>query len=153
VRKQVHRRQGKGFSLVELFTALALLSITAGIGYPLFQRFSINANLRTAARDMMGDFAALRQKAVAEGSSFSMTFDVARNRYSFPGMPDGKTPANFGNDIRITRAAFGTLPKVTFLSRGTIHGAGSVTLANSRGSTARVTCNISGRAYARFTMR
>lgn len=147
------RREGKGFSLVELITTLALLSITAGIGYPLFQRFSINGNLRTAARDVMGDFAALRQNAMAERTSFSVTFDVPGNRYSFPGTPEGKTPANFGKDIRITRAAFGTIPTVTFLSRGTIHGAGSLTLANARGSTARITCNLSGRTYVRFTMR
>jgi Tfp pilus assembly protein FimT len=139
--------------LVELFTTLALLSITAGISYPVFQRFILNANLRSAARSIVGDFAALRQKAIAEGTSFSMTFDVSRNRYSFPGITEGKTPLSFGKDIRITRAAFGTIPTVTFLSRGTIHGAGNVMLTNGRGSTARITCNISGRAYVRFAMR
>jgi Tfp pilus assembly protein FimT len=155
IKRHVRRRDLKvrGFSLVELFTTLALISITTGIGYPLLQRFSLNGNLRSAARDIIGDFAALRQKALAESTSFSMTFDVAGNRYSFPGVSEGKTPANFGKDIRITRAAFGTIPTVTFLSRGTIHGAGSVTLTNGRGSTARITCNISGRAYVRFTMR
>ncbi len=146
-------KKGKGFSLIELFTALALLSITAGIGYPLFHRFTSNGNLRTAARGIMGDFVTLRQKALAESQSFSITFDVPGNRYSFPGLPEGKTPAAYGEDIKITRAAFGTLPTVTFLSRGTIHGAGSVILANGRGSSARITCNLSGRTYVRFSMR
>ena len=50
------RRECRGFSLIELLIAMALVAIVATIAVPQFQRYSTNTDLKTAAREVLGDF-------------------------------------------------------------------------------------------------
>lgn len=90
---------------------------------------------------------------MAENTTFDLTFDVGSNTYTVnpaSGLPNGgKSPASIARDIHLTPATtFGT---VTFNTRGTLSQTRNVVLTNIRGSTATITCNLSGRTYVQFT--
>ncbi|MEA1935901.1 MAG: prepilin-type N-terminal cleavage/methylation domain-containing protein, partial [Thermodesulfobacteriota bacterium] len=56
----------KGFTLVELMITVALIAIMALIAVPAFQRHAINANLKSATRDIASDFLLLKERAISE---------------------------------------------------------------------------------------
>jgi hypothetical protein len=123
---------------------------------------AVNGNLRTAARDIMGDISNLKEGAMAYNRSLSISFDTGANSYTLQRLPpnaDGtvtdinKNPASFGPGIQLAGVAFGAGTTVTFLTRGTLSQGGNIVLTNSRGSTATITCNISGRTYVQFAMQ
>jgi Tfp pilus assembly protein FimT len=145
----------KGFSTPELFITLAIIAVVAAMGYPTFQRMAINGNLRSAARQIMGDIALLKERAVAQNTQFSITFEPLNNRYRCSDMEEDqwKYPAMIARDIQITKAAFGKGKTIVFETRGTIQQAGNIELTNGRGSTATITCNIAGRMYLKFKMK
>ena len=145
----------KGFTLVELMIVVALIGIIAAIATPAFQRYAINANLRSAARDITSDFLRLKERAISENVEYMIIFNVAGNSYTIQqGTAAGapyvdlmtKSPASFGSDINFTaNTTFGA--GATFRTRGTVTN-GTIGLINSRGSTATIKVNITGRTYA-----
>ncbi len=147
-----------GFTLIELIITLVILAISLSIAYPTFNRIAINSNLKTAARDMMADFNALRERAMAENREFTLTFDSGNNRYTYTSPAVGvnsavnetKSPANIAGDVTFVTTIVG---QVVFQTRGTLSQGGNVTFTNSRTSSAQVTFNISGRSFVAFTMR
>jgi len=145
----------RGFSLLELSVTMAIIAAIGVMGYSTFQRMAINGNLRSAAREIIGDIALLKERAMAQNTRLSITFEPSNNRYRGSDMAAGqwKCPAMIGRDIQITKAAFGTGKTIVFESRGTIQQAGNIELTNGRGSTATITCNIAGRTYVKFKMR
>jgi len=145
----------RGFSLLELSVTMAIIAAIGVMGYSTFQRMAINGNLRTAAREIMGDIALLKERAMAQNTQLSIIFEPANNRYRGSDMDEDqwKCPTTIGRDIQITRAAFGSGRTIVFESRGTIRQAGNIELTNGRGSTAKITCNIAGRTYVKFIMR
>jgi prepilin-type N-terminal cleavage/methylation domain-containing protein len=147
----------RGFSLIELMIAMALVAIVSALGIPQFQKYAANENLKTAAREVTGDFFTARQRAVAENlDAYDLTFDVSGNRYSLTRSDTGttlwtKSLASFGTGTRLQSANFsGTT--VSFKKRGTV-SMGNLILTNNRESTAKVTATITGRTYVEFTMR
>ena len=153
IRLLPNKAESRGFTIMELIITIAIIAIVAGIAYPSFSRMAVNGNLRTAARDIMSDIAGLKERAMAENTQYAVIFDTGNNNYSFPGMASGKSPASFGPGIQLAGVAFGAGTTVTFLTRGTLSQGGNIVLTNSRGSTATITCNISGRTYVQFAMQ
>jgi type IV fimbrial biogenesis protein FimT len=141
----------KGFTILELMVTLGILAVVLTIAIPDFHRISSNGNLKTAARDLVADFNALRARAMAENTQYVLTFN-GDNTYMSPGLPNVKSPASIAKDITFAPPNFGGGTTVTFSTRGTLT-AGSVVLRNSRGSTAQITCNLAGRTYVQFNMQ
>ncbi len=143
-------RKPVGFTLVELVMVMLLIMIIAAIAYPSFQKYAINARLKAAARDILGDFGNAKAQAVAENKVYEVVFNEGNNTYSI--QPNGgpvivtKSPTNFASDIRIANPNFLGGNVVSFSTRGTCTN-GSVELTNSRGSKATITTTITGRAY------
>ncbi len=155
----------KGFTLVELMITVAIIGIMTLIAVPAFQRHAINANLKSAARDIASDFLLLKGRAVSENTEYQIDFDATNDNYEIKRWDTGTSvfvslaPAqvkgvkNFGEDINITSAVFGAGNKATFKTRGTVTPLGTVQLTNSRNSTATITVNITGRTYVSFIMQ
>jgi prepilin-type N-terminal cleavage/methylation domain-containing protein len=147
----------KGFTLAELMIVIALIAIMSSIASFSWMRYVNNANLQTAARELQSDMANAKQRAVAEGVNYRITITAG-------------TPGNYtieqGNAIDSTFAEIATkIPTangaglyinstniIDFQPRGT-NSAGTVVLQNSRGSSATITSNITGKTYVTFSMQ
>jgi type IV fimbrial biogenesis protein FimT len=145
----------KGFTIPEMLIVLILIAIVAGIGYGAFSRMSINANLRTAARDIASDFQLARQRAMAEGTPLTITFNDDDHTYTVPQAGGGtltKTLASYGGGVNFTNVNLSGSKNIVFQPRGTTLQWGNVGLQNLRGSTATITVNSTGRANVQFEM-
>jgi Tfp pilus assembly protein FimT len=153
-RKKGTRSARAGFTLVETIIVIVIIIVVTAIAVPAFQKMAINGNLRAAARDIMSDFALLKQKAMAENTTFSIIFDVAHNNYTIQGSGTTqiKTPEYFASDVVITSASFDIGSTIRFHTRGTT-SFGTVVLTNGRNSTATITTNITGRIHVYFDIK
>jgi prepilin-type N-terminal cleavage/methylation domain-containing protein len=144
----------KGFTLLEGVIVIAIIAIVAAIAVPQFRKMAINGNLKAAAKDIMSDFATVRERAISENQNYSIVFDQGNNRYTVPGLANPKTPAYFASDIRITGVSFGTSPLI-FQTRGTTSPPGdkTITLTNGRSSTATITIGTVGRIYVQYSLQ
>jgi prepilin-type N-terminal cleavage/methylation domain-containing protein len=144
-----------GFSLFEILIVLIVLGIVSSMGAYAWQRFVANNNLRTAARDIAADIALYRQKAVGQNDDYTVTFDIANNNYTITHAKDPdatvKSPSVFGADIRLETVTFGS-DTINIKSRGLV-GTGSITIKNSRGSSAKIRVSSAGRTNLQFTMK
>jgi prepilin-type N-terminal cleavage/methylation domain-containing protein len=148
------RSNQRGFTLPEMLIVLILITIICGISYGAFHRMGVNSELRTAARDIASDFQLARQRAMAENTPLTITFNSGNHTYTVPTPGGGtltKNLADYGGAITINSI---TIPgtAVAFLPRGTTQQVGTVVLINSRASTATININSTGRANVTFEM-
>lgn len=74
------RRQTAGFSLIEVLMVIVILGILAGLVLPSSNP-GLHDQLRSVAQMLRTDLAYGRSLAVANNSSYRLTFDTANNRY------------------------------------------------------------------------
>lgn len=138
---------------------IALIGILGLVGISTFRGYWDNTNLRTAAREVMSDIAFAKQRAVSESLQYCIQFTDGSANYSInatscaaPTATQNKNLANFGAGI--TASTSFNSDRVAFLPRGTLStNTGIVTLTNTRGSTAAITINITGRTYVSFQIQ
>ena len=89
----------KGFTLVELMIVIALMSIVAAVGGWAIHSYTLNRNLKSAAREIVSDFFVYRARVVSEGTPYRSAFDAGGNSYTIqPGAatPVARSPMAFG---------------------------------------------------------
>lgn len=147
-------KEQKGFSLVELMIVVAILAILGAIAVPSFQRYAIDSDLKSAARDIQGDFFLYKERAIAENRQYAIAFNVGANNYTINDTPSiTKTPSSFRSDISLTGTTGGSpIGTYEIQPRGTV-APGTISLINSRNSTATITINITGKTYVQFNMQ
>lgn len=171
--RSFHKELPGAFTLLELMIVLGLLAIVSAIGYPLLQRVYVNGNLRSAARDLVGDFNQQKQRAMAgepaaPGSRIHrISLDLGTNSYTLRRCTGSAIPCNSWDDLQVKNlSVFGndivfdpqsTNPTIfDFHPRGMVTFLagveGKIGLRNSRGSTATITTNLSGRTAVEFHM-
>ncbi len=155
----------RGFSLIEIIIVVMIIAIISAVSVPSLMPYIINRDLKTAAQDIAGDFFELKHSAISTGRVHRIDFNVTGNSYSVSRCDANghncavmylKSPAAFGRDIVFDPvdppAYSGGLPRITFLPRGTAL-MGSLHLINSRGSTVKITTQITGRTYLEWTLK
>jgi prepilin-type N-terminal cleavage/methylation domain-containing protein len=158
-----------GFTLVELMIVVFLLAFISAIGGLLLQNYTLNRNLRTAARDIASDFTIYKERAISENITYQIVFNSpVAGSYTIQSVVNPgpvvtnvttKSPSSFGSGIGIFSATFGPggLQTVIFSPRGTVSPLGNavldgVVLQNSRASRATITVNLTGRTYVTFNI-
>jgi len=157
----VVKRQ-RGFSLIELMIAIAILGIMATLTSYSWNRYVNNANLRTAARALESDLFLIKERAVSEQVNYRISLNVGANSYTIDqwnsassayATIQSKTPSTFGSGCSLLDTTFGSA-QIIFQPRGTLGaGTGRIRLTNSRNSIATITVNITGRTYVQFAMQ
>ena len=157
----------KGFTLVELMIVVCMLAIISAVGGLWLHSYTLNRNLRTAARDIASDITLFKERAVSDNITYQIAFDTtAPGSYTMQSVVGGvttnlttKRPSSFGSDITIVSATFGAggVQTVIFSPRGTVSPLGNgvldgVVLRNSRNSRATITVNLTGRTYVTFVI-
>jgi prepilin-type N-terminal cleavage/methylation domain-containing protein len=157
----------KGFTLVEMMIVIFLLAVISAIGGLQLHNYTLNRNLRTAARDIASDFTIFKERAVSENITYRIAFDTTLpGSYTIQSVVNAvvtnlttKRPSSFGSGIRIVSASFGpgASQTVIFSPRGTVSPLGNavldgVVLQNSRNSQATITVNLTGRTYVTFNI-
>jgi Tfp pilus assembly protein FimT len=133
-------RSQRGFSLLEAVIVFCLIAIVVAIAAPMLQKMTRNGDLKAAARDIMGDFSYIRERAIAENTNLSIGFNTSADTYTVPGMANAKSPKSFATDITMGVSFTHHSTTVTFQTRGTISppGTNSIPLTNGLGSTASI---------------
>jgi len=155
-----HRPTQRGWTLIELVSALAVVGLLTSMARPAFDGLIVRLLLRSASMTVIQTFRTARHRAMAEGRPYAVVFDAARDDYQVVGGPEPNAvtlPARvrFGAaaDVLGPPSAPSTPPppggvtfrqtKVTFLPDGTLSpGPGTVYLTG-RGGGAAATMAIS----------
>ncbi|MCX5843331.1 MAG: prepilin-type N-terminal cleavage/methylation domain-containing protein, partial [Deltaproteobacteria bacterium] len=72
----------KGFTLVELIITIALVAIIGVIAGFNVYAYTLNRNLKSAARAITSDFSFCKGKAISENTRYQIAFDVAGKSYT-----------------------------------------------------------------------
>ncbi|MBN2516131.1 MAG: type II secretion system protein [Deltaproteobacteria bacterium] len=150
----------KGFSLIEMLIVCAIIAVLSLITVPAFLRYTANANLKSAVREVSSDILRQKEQAISRNLEQKIVFNTGSESYTLQEEIAGgggwtnqqtKLLKSFGSNIDITGTTFGA-NTITFQTRGTA-SMGTLTLTNNRGSTATITINITGRTYVAYNMQ
>lgn len=74
--------KNKGFTMLELLIVIAVIGITAAMGFPTFMAQRDQARIKRAGRDLVSHFQMARINAMRDGRTWVVSFDTAGNKYS-----------------------------------------------------------------------
>ncbi len=120
------RMKSRGFTLIELMIAVAIIGILASVAYPSYTRYIIKAN-RSAAQAQMLDIANRQQQFLLANRAYAKKADLTSSGYTL----SADVGARYGYDITV---GTGTVPffTITFTPVGVQASDGALTL-NSEG--------------------
>ena len=87
----------KGFNLIELMAALAVVGILTAVVVPSYRDFYAGSMVKEASVELMMEMKLLRTMAIREGQSYTVLFDLTNNTYSIGQDPnESGVPGNYG---------------------------------------------------------
>ncbi|MFO7839200.1 MAG: GspH/FimT family pseudopilin [Desulfosalsimonadaceae bacterium] len=144
-------RSGEGFTLLELMTAVAVISIMTAIAMPDFLAWQRSARLRSAVRGLITDLSMARSRAVNTGNDVISSF--SRRGYQITVDKNGNNKADAA-DERLRNKTYPTgvsmsattfyKEKALFHPSGSVNG-GTIYLGRDAAPEMKVVVNFAGR--------
>lgn len=140
----------KGFSLIEMIVAVAIIAILTGIAIPVYIGMKPSIRLSGATRQTMGDLMWARMQAISQNNEFKIFF-LDNHRYTILDDDNNDGTIDSG-ELTVTKDIHDEYFDVTLTStadpifhpRGNASPSATVTITNSSG-TKTVTIAITGR--------
>ena len=114
----------RGFSLIELMTAVAVLAILGVIAVPSYRSFVLNQRVREASYDLMSTLMFARSEAIKRNASVSIarvSSDWSRGWVVSAGGASLRTQDAYSNVIAISNSP--ALGAITYSNDGRVAGA------------------------------
>lgn len=137
--RRASNRQG-GYTLVEAMTVIVLIAVTMGVSIPVVGKLYAFMKFRTAVEALVGEIQLAKMKAVNENATVTLSISTADRTYQIQNEEIRYLP----NTVSFT----GNPPaSLVFNALGRLTSGLTVTinLIGSKGDTATVTINPSGR--------
>jgi prepilin-type N-terminal cleavage/methylation domain-containing protein len=149
----------RGFTLIEVLIVLSIIAVLVAVGMPFLSGFIENRNLNTAASDISGVIYQTKEKAMAEGNAYRISFSSFSNRYRIRQCTNIGLPCAGYNIISSTNLgsyghgiALSAVSNIYFSPRGTVSGIAvgtakpdNITITNNRGSQTTIEVSLTGR--------
>ncbi len=88
----------RGFTLIELVLVITLIGLMLSIGLPSLRNALFTDELNSSTRKIMGLVKGLRHRAIREGRSFNLYFDIESGRFWIKSL-SGKEDEREGVDV------------------------------------------------------
>ncbi|MCF6154299.1 MAG: prepilin-type N-terminal cleavage/methylation domain-containing protein [Candidatus Brocadia sp.] len=130
----------KGFSLIEMIVAVAIIATSAGIAIPVYVSMKPSIWLSGATRQIMGDLMWARMQAISQNNQFRIFFLEDNHRYKI--LDDDNNNGNIDDgELTVIKDIQDEYRDVTFIStndpvfnpRGNASNLPVITLTNSHG--------------------
>ena len=130
---------GRGFSVIELIAALAIVGLLSVIALPGWNRLQLSFRLSSSTRLVHSELQSLRIRSAAENASFRLAYAAGATNIEM--QRDGKTWAvkPLPTGVSVTKAG-----SIAFSPRGTA-SANRVRLSSLEGSCQQVVVSATGR--------
>jgi type IV fimbrial biogenesis protein FimT len=128
---KVGAQEKRGFTTVEILVVLAIVAILIRIAVPAFSTWLPSQRLTSAAQQIAIDLQFARMKAIAQNTSYTVTFNTTTSTYSF------------GTDSRNVTTLFPGITIASAPSNPTFTPSGmanAVTITLSNGTTQKLVC-------------
>jgi len=124
----IRTARSKGFTLLELVIALAVISIISGGVFFAF-RPTQQRNLQNASLQLQADLRYAQRRAIIEGRRFGVAFDLTANNYRIVAENPRETirTVYFQDGVRLR---YVTGARLNFLPRGTASSGFRIRLSN-----------------------
>lgn len=135
-----------GFTLIEILTAIAIISLITAIGLPFYHNINMNFDLSGESRNLASDLRQAQQLSVTEQINYQLIINQTQNSYSIFNSQNLKKikERKLKNEITIL-AVNGLIDNtVEFNATGAANSAGSIVLSNSNLKQATIEIKPSG---------
>jgi len=129
----------RGFSVVELVTAVALMGIVAAIALPSWMRLTPTYSLNNSVRQIQSELHSIKMRAVAEGVAFQMAYSQGATVYTIKRNAQTVTTKPIAEGTTITKDGM-----ISFSPQGTA-GANRVRVRNGSGLCKQIVVSATGR--------